>query len=158
MWQSGKGKMIEWMKIIRGSFILPQNSLIILDKVYQRSRIPFLLWLTNPLSRILCCPRACRSAGLSALRVLRLPLGDVPSFRFRTLDTNFTRSISSRVNVWNISSSSQEVFSFFLPREPSEWVWRAAGVCTLLSPLSPANFTLTYMRTMKKSQSNVISS
>ena len=158
IWHSEKGKTIEWIKNNRGFLLLLQNSFISLDKVCQRSTIPFLLWLTNPLSRILHCPRTHTSAGTSTLRGSRLPLVDVASFRFCTLDTNFTRSISSNVKVWNMYTSSEEVFIFFLPRESKEQPWQAAGVYILLSPLSPANFTVMYINTMKKSQSNMISS
>ena len=157
IWHSGKGKTIQQIKNIWGFFLSLQNSFSSLDKICQRSTISFLLWLTNPLSWILHFPRAHRSAGTSTLRGLWLPPVDVVSFRFRTLDTNFTRYISSRVKVWNMQSSSEEDFSFFLLRETNERPWQAAGVCILLLPLSPANFTVTYISTMKKSQSNVIS-
>ena len=130
IWYSGKGKTTERIKNIRGFFLLLQNSFTSLAKVCQRSTIPLLLWLTNPLRRILHCPRAHRSSGTSSLRGLRLPQVDMVSFRFRRLDTNFTRSISSRVEVWNMQSSSKEDFSFLLLREPNERPWRAAGVCT----------------------------
>ena len=154
IWHSGKGKTIEQMKHITGFFLLLRNSFTSLDKVCQRSTIPFLLWLTNPLSGILHWPWAHRSAGTSTLRGLRLPLVDV-SFRFLILDTNFTRYISRRVKVWNMQSSSEEDFSFFLLRETNERPWQAAGVCTYSRhSLSPTLLS----HAVKKSQNNESSS
>ena len=63
--------------------------------------IPLLLWLKNPLSQILHCPRAHKPAGTSTLRGLWLPPVDVMSFRFCTLDTNFAKYVSGRVKIWN---------------------------------------------------------
>ena len=54
----------------------------------------------------------CASAGTLTLAGLRLTL--VSSFRFHTLDTHFTRSISSRIKVSNILSFSGKSFFLFL--------------------------------------------
>ena len=92
------------------------------------------------------------SAGTLTLGGLRLPLVAMASFRFHTLDTNFNRSISSRVKVSNVHSLLGETSFFLFPWKPNEPAWWARGVCTLLPPLSPANFTVRYISTMKKSQ------
>ena len=84
------------------------------------------------------------SAGTLTLGGLRLPPVAMASFRFHTLDTNFKRSISSRVKVSNVQSLLGKTSFFFFPWKPNEPAWRARGVCTLLPPLSPANLTVRY--------------
>ena len=98
------------------------------------------------------------SAGTSKLGRLRLLLVAMASFRFCTLDTNFTKSISSWFKVSNIQSLLGEAFLFFLLEEPSEPPRRAGRVCTVLSLLSPGNFCITNSTTRRKNHCNLLPS
>ena len=76
----------------------------------------------------------CVSAGTSIQGRLWLTVVVATSFRFRTLDTKFTRSLLSRVKAPNIQSFLGE--TFFLS-------------------LSPGNFSITNSRRRRKSQYNL---
>ena len=124
---SGKDKTAEQIKNIRGFFLLLQNSLIIWIRYvnaqqflfYFDSQIHSVRFFVAPEFICLQEPRLC---GDWAYRRLTCRV------RFCRLDTNFTRSISSRVKLLNAWFLLGE--AFFLPGGRNVHPRRVGGVCT----------------------------
>ena len=122
---SRKGKTAEQIKNIRGLAFFFCITIVLLVWIQYTNLQQFLSYTDTQIQSIgvffapeliycnfiLCI---CRN-----LNIERVEVTTVGSFRFRTLDTNFTRSISGRIKVSNIVFLGKP-FVFSFPREPNE--------------------------------------
>lgn len=140
-----------WLVLLRETFYN-----IYLYKNYNICHLKLTLYLNKSEEKHWRKKVSIEAGIIFVVPLLALPPVAKTSFCFCTVDTNFTRSFSSRVKVLNVEFLFGEAFLFFFPVERNGQPQRAGGVCILLSSWSPGNFSIMYLIKRRKNQCDLL--